>query len=202
MVGAQMTGMVIVYQDYTPADAGSRARNAIAFTSWQTGARLLPFKSDCNSRHIGDPRGVPFVKDMLDAAFSTGDERIAIITNNDIIFGNGLGEAIREHCSNHGCYWAWRIAYEGAEPDGGLDLFAVTRIWWEKCGPFFPDLLIGYSWWDNILRRMMQWTGTPEGPRLYFHTPHPGIEMRRNSPAERYNQHTAREWLRANNEPE
>lgn len=198
-----MTGTVIAYQYYIPADAGARQRNSEAYATWKaSGARLFPYSAELTSKHIGDPRACPFVSDIINAAFESGPERTVIITNNDIIFGDGLGHAIRDSCDRHGCYWAYRTPHLGGDPDGGLDLFAMTKGWWEHAQIFWPDLLLGYSWWDNILRRIMIWSGCPEGPRLYFHRPHPGIELRRQSRGEIYNQNTAREWLRQHQEPE
>lgn len=198
-----LAGMVVAYQYYEPIDAQSRIRNAEAYKTWiDRGARMFPFVATQTSVEIGDKRGVPWVADVIDAAFASGDENIAIITNNDIRFGPHLGKAIHESCQKHFCYWAYRVPGPGGPPDGGLDVFAFTRAWWTKCKPSFPDLLLGYSYWDNILRRMMIWGGCPEGPREYFHTPHPGIEMRRHSIGELYNQRVARQWLRDNNEPE
>lgn len=198
-----MTGMVIAYQYYQPQEPASRARNDAAYQTWiNRGARLFPFVATQTSKEIGEKRGVPWVADLIDAAFASGNENIAVITNNDIQFGEHLGKVIRESCDKHHCYWAFRVPHRGGPPDGGLDVFAFTRAWWIKCSPMFPDLLLGFSWWDNILRRMMIWGGCPEGQREYFHTPHAGIEMRRHSPGESYNQRIARQWLRDNNEPE
>lgn len=197
-----MKHMVIAYQDFTPSDPAVRARNDEAFITWQNGARLFPYRGARTSKLLGDNRGVPFVRDILDAAFASGKERIAIITNNDIRFGNGLLEAVKDHCDQYFCYWAYRVPCPGGEPDGGIDLFAMTRGWWKQVSPIFPDLLIGYSYWDRIMMEFMKWSRCPEGPRLYFHTPHPGIETRRESRGERYNQTTARRWLRGQGEPE
>lgn len=195
--------MVIAYQHYTPADAAARQRNAAAYATWQnSGARLFPFVGDVTSRFIGDPRGCPFVADIIDAAVQSGPERIIIITNNDILIGPGLGDAIRESCHNYGCYWAYRVPHVGGQPDGGRDLFAMTRSWWLQVGALFPDLLIGYYYWDVIMAKLMEWGGCPEGPRLYFHPPHPGIELRQNSPGQRYNIDTAKKWLKDQGEPE
>jgi hypothetical protein len=197
-----MNGMVIAFQEYIPADAAARARNSEAFRTWQaSGARLFPYVADVTSKYIGDPRGCPFVADIIDAAFASGSERIAIITNNDILFGPGLVEAITQSCHSFGCYHALRVPHAGGEPDGGRDLFAMTRAWWGACGPYFPDLLLAYYYWDVILAKLMEWSGCPEGPRLYFHPPHPGIEVRKNSPGQKYNIVTAEKWLREQGEP-
>lgn len=196
-----MNGMILAYQDYVAADPLNRARNAAAFETWKTsGARLFPYTANVTSRHIGDSRACPFVADILDAAFASGPERIVIITNNDILIGPGLLESIQASCNRNGCYWARRVPHAGGETDGGMDLFAMTRSWWEMAGPHFPDLLIAYYYWDVILAKLMEWSGCPEGLRLYFHPPHPGIETRQNSPGQRYNIATAEKWLREQGE--
>lgn len=170
--------------------------------TWQaSGFNLLPFKSSFGSNSFGDRRNTPFVHDMIDHAIDHGCDAL-IISNNDIVLDEKLGEFVNESCNRHGCYWAYRIPHAGGEPDGGIDLFAMTPEWWKACGMWFPDLLIGYRWWDNILRRLMVMSGCPEQPRLYYHNPHHGIESRNDSPGEAYNQYVAREWLRKNGENE
>lgn len=198
-----MKGMILAYQDYTPHDASVRDRVSIAFKTWEaSGARLFPYRGEMDSREIGDHRGCPFVADVIDAGFASGHEQILIISNNDIIFGEGLGDAIRQSCLNYHCYWAYRVPHLGGEPDGGLDLFAMTRGFWRMIRHHFPDLLLGYYYWDQIMAKLMKWSGCPEGARLYFHTAHPGIETRQQSPGQLYNIATAKKWLKENGEPE
>lgn len=137
---------------------------------------------------------MPFVRDMVDAAMSSGGENIVVIINNDIKVGVGLGDAIKRHCSSYRCYWAFRIQAPGHQTDGGADLFAFTREWWESNQALFPDLLLGYRWWDAILIRLMFHGGCPEGPRLYFHEPHPGVFQRNHTAGASYNERLGNEW--------
>lgn len=199
----EMIGMVVAYQYYKSGDKGTQQRESAAYDTWaRSGARMFPFVAQQTSRDLGDARACPFVIDLIDAAFASGNENIVVVCNNDIRFGDGLGNAIRESCEKFHCFWSYRVASPGGEPDGGVDLVAITRAWWAFCGRYYPDLLLGYSYWDNIIRRFMIWSGCPEGPRLYFHTPHVGIDGRRKTPGENYNQRLARWWLRQQGEPE
>lgn len=196
-------GMVLVYSDWRPSDPETQARNAAALSTWNNlRARWLPFNGLVrNSSRVGDPRKVPYVKDMIEHAFATGRENIAVITNNDIRFDPHLRLAIEESCRAHGCYWAFRLNREGdTRTDEGADCFAVTRDWWRLHKHLLPDFLLGYHFWDDIMARVMRWSGCPEGPRLYYHPPHPGVTVRLNAPGNEYNVSLAKQWLKVHHE--
>jgi len=191
-----------VFSDYTPNDPDAQRRHNAAYATWvKSGFNLLPFKGERNSSHYGDRRKTPFIHDMLEHAFDVGCNA-AVLSNNDVVLDNLLGDGIAVSCQRHGCYWAYRIPHIGGQPDCGIDLFAMTPEWWKVCGNWFPDLLLGYRWWDNIMRRLMIMSGCDEQQRLYYHEPHQGIEGRNDSPGEIYNQWVAKEWLRVNGERE
>ena len=189
-----------VYSDYTPSDVDSQRRHNAAFNTWlSSGFNRMPFKGERTSHHFGDSRRTPFIHDMVEHAI---DGDCVVISNNDVVLDLKLPDQIEESCLKFGCYWAYRIPYVGGETDGGIDLFAMTPDWWNACGLWFPDLLLGYRWWDNIMRRLMVMSGCDEQPRLYYHEPHQGIEGRNSSRGELYNQQVARDWLKQNGEPE
>lgn len=194
-------GVIHVYSSYTPSSQDEKRRNDAAMNTWRnSGFLLLPFKGEASSRDLGDKLDMPFIHDMADAALAKGS--ISVISNNDAVFDPDLPRQIRISCAEHGCYWAYRIPCAGGQTDGGIDLVAFTRGWWRATSKWFPDLLLGYRWWDNIMRRLMIYSGCQEQPRLYYHEPHIGIDRRNYSKGEAYNQWCARKWLYENGEQE
>lgn len=195
-------GTAMVYSDFTPADEDAKRRNEEAFATWpMLNARLIPFKHSRGSKQIGDTRDMPFVRDMIDAGFNSGTERTVIIVNNDIRVDPKLSDSIKRSCDSHGCWWAYRIGDPGHPTDQGADLFAMTRHWWMMHRHLFPDMLLGYWWWDNLLARMMRWSGCYERERLYYHRQHKnGGESRVETPGAIYNTNLAKQWLEAHHE--
>jgi hypothetical protein len=157
--------------------------------------RLLPFVSDQNSRQIGDPHALPFVKDMIEYGFQDGED-IVVVSNNDIRFVPQTKAAIQKSCDEFGCFWTQRLDDNGL-PDGGCDTFAVTHWWWNLNVDVFPDFFLAARGWDAVLRELMETSGCPEGARVCFHTPHQNDHRQRlHTPAARWNEHLLNEWNR------
>lgn len=186
-------GIVLVHGSH--AAGGEREDRARA--TWpKLGARLLSFSPQRSSAGIGDKRAMPFVRDMIHAAFTTGSEPIMAVCNNDVQIGDELRAAIVDSCAIHECYWAYRTPSPGGKPDGGADLFAFTRRWWHLHEHLIPDLFHGYRWWDQILIRLMLWSGCREQAREYYHEPHGNDHrMRLNTPGAQWNERLAAQWL-------
>lgn len=194
-------GMVHVFQDFQPPDENGKRRHKEAMATWHLlGARQLPFTGKRSSKSVGDNRGTPFIKDMVNAAISTGGENIIIISNNDVKIDPHLSAAILESCNQWGCYWAYRLDQPNGKTDHGGDLFAFTRKWWFMHQHLYPDMLLGYLWWDDLLVRMMRWSGCAEQARLYYHEPHPGVITRPRTKGSDHNEIQAHEWLKSNHE--
>lgn len=186
--------MTLVYSEYIPDDKGTLDRHQAAMQTWRkSGMRLLPFVSDQNSRQIGDPHGLPFVKDMIEYGFQDG-ENIVAISNNDIRFSHDAKIEIEKSCESHGCFWTQRLDDNGL-PDGGCDTFAVTDFWWHLNCHVFPDFFLGGRGWDAVLKELMVTSGCPEGAHVCFHTPHQNDHRQRlQTPAARWNEHLLNEW--------
>lgn len=190
---------VLVFQAYRPPDPEARRRQDEAYKSWpHLGARLLPF---LGKRHSGDGRNMPFVRDMIHAA-ADGPEDIIVISNNDIIFDPRIAASIDESCRQTGCWWAYRLDRPGGRTDEGADTFAFTKSWWHLHEHLFPDLLLGYYNWDDILVRMMHWSGCFEQERLIYHTPHPSTQSptRLHTTGARHNQFLMQQWITQHDE--
>src|SRR6185369_11912909 len=122
---------------------------------------------------------------------------------NDIRFDPKLGDVLRESCRQWGCYWAYRITGPGATTtDEGSDCFAMTRKWWTVHRHLFPDFLLGYWNWDDVMVRLMRWSGCAEQQRLFYHEPHPQTQspMRLHTPGAHYNQRLMQNWLQQHQE--
>lgn len=190
--------IVLVYSDFVPKDPEIAKRNALAASTWcWLKARHLAFKAIRTSKSIGDTKNVPFVRDMIEKAFQTGSEGIAVLTNNDIAFDRRLQGAIVDACKKYGCYWAYRTERYGGPTDNGADVFAMTRHWWKVHQHLLPDFLLGYWHWDSTLNRIMIWSGCHEQARLYYHVPHVSTDstQRTKDKGTKHNEDLAWKWL-------
>lgn len=192
--------MVLVHSSYTPADPDTRRRNETAKQTWPLlGAKVLPFHTPNHrsSANVGDSRRVPFVKDMIDTAFNNHDG-IVVITNNDIKFDPELAQDIRESCRDWGCWWSYRTEFKDGPTDNGADVFAMTRKWWSIHNHLMPDMLLGYWSWDDVLVRLMIWSGCHEQRRLYYHEAHPASASptRTDAPGHRHNENLMQQWCK------
>jgi hypothetical protein len=197
--------MVLVYQHFVPTNPDTKRRQDEAWATWPLlGARMLGFCPSRSSTTVGEPSGVPFIRDMFKAAMSTGSESIVVLTNNDIKFDPRLKEAIKQSCRQYGCYWAFRTEKFGGPTDEGADVFAFTRKWWAMHQHLYPDYLLGYWWWDSTLDRIMMWSGCGEQDRLYYHETHHSTDSgnRSKSNGTLYNEKLARAWLGVHDEDE
>jgi len=198
---SQNQDMVLAFSDFTPSDQDTKRRQDAAFQTWaMLNARLFSFRGIRSSKIIGDNRDMPFVRDMIEAAMVSGGESIVVISNNDIKVDGRLRQAIQMSCLNYGCWWSYRTENPGGVTDQGADLFAFTRCWWNSHQHLFPDFLLGYWWWDDVMVRLMRWSGCGEQERLYYHEPHRGVTVRLNSPGAMHNDRLANQWLREHDE--
>lgn len=194
--------MVLVFSYFVPKDADTRRRQDRAYETWlKFPARLASFPAKRSSASLGDPRGMPFVRDMIEFALG-GSEDIVVISNNDIRFDGRLADEMRASCAGWGCWWAYRTEHDGGPTDNGADVFAFTRKWWRVHEHLFPDFLLGYWWWDDVMVRIMRWSGCPEQRRLYYHEPHMATQApsRQHTPGAQYNERLANGWLTLHDE--
>lgn len=202
-VSSHGNSKVLVFSDFKPQDYETQKRQDEAYVTWGSlGARLHAFHGTRTSTMLGDYRAMPFVRDMIDSAFRTGNEDIVVITNNDIRFDPKLGESIDRACREFGCWWTYRLTDPGGRTDQGADTFAFTRSWWHLHEHLFPDYLLGYYNWDDVFVRLMQWSGCTERERLIYHRPHPLTQspMRLHTQGANYNQNLMAAWIRKHDE--
>lgn len=170
--------LLFVFNEYKKNGIDEQRRCDNANYTWQfhfNQGTLLPFpvwNTDLprSSSELGDPRPVPYVKDLIDYGmlFATRDD-IVVIANRDICLtttapgrisegvemGDGFTAAIRRNWPQMPSHRLRRTVLN-CKPDGGYDLFAMTRLWWMKHRGTMPDMLLGREAWDTVLRRIAE----------------------------------------------
>lgn len=164
--------VIHVYE--THADLSERTRRAQS--TWSTmwngcGWRKLPFSEPYprSSRDIGDPRGVPFITDVLRFALNRAKDDMSVIvfTNDDIILLPGCHNEIMRIMARVPAMSASRrdiktfdeVSNQTPLPTHqhcGRDLFAFRAWWLREFLPEIPPLLLGSNDWDNCLGNLIR----------------------------------------------
>ena len=193
----------IFYAPYSKADHNSII-NAVASAGRYNG-RIIPVISDHHSegetaerRRIADDSwnstrvpitvsgptvdGMPFVPDIIDAAFAAAPDADAIVlTNSDIGRTAQFFDALRLTLSVKDAAFAWRHTVQFADAntprsvilsglmDGGMDMVAVKRSWWNTYRDAVPRQVFACAQWDVTWRDFIIRNG---GGELYGHIWH------------------------------
>jgi hypothetical protein len=164
-----------------------------------------------NSEIIDDKRRLPFLRDMVQLALlvsKSGDDTI-FLTNGDVCFAPMVTQMILSspkpfYCHRRDFYHKLDKPLTTAEVQigheyPGNDAFGFTPAWWAKHGGEFPDMLIGATGWDWVMRVLMQETGGVSLPNAIYHEHHKSLWhnklFRRTNKAQRWNQKLAAEFL-------
>jgi hypothetical protein len=108
---------------------------------------------------LGDPRALPFLKDLLKAALdqTTQGNDIIVWTNSDIGFFDGAAEAIRAHLDGKPVgATSMRRTESNGERHMGRDLFAFKAGWLMDHWDELPDYVIGAPAFDLGLVAMIR----------------------------------------------
>ena len=150
-------------------------RSVRAQSSWQPlwsgfGWEPAPFSEPYprSSREIGDPRGVPYINDVLAhvLGFAKKDS-VIVYTNDDIILLpeihsdilKGLSRAPAICSSRRDIADFSQVKRQPESPNHihvGRDLFAFRAWWLRKMLPEIPPLLLGSQDWDNVFVNLMR----------------------------------------------
>lgn len=207
--------ILFVYSDYAPNDPETLRRHAYAKKTWdfhfdQGEVIALPTTKSSFSRtsaDMGDPVGLPFVKDLVNHGMERArPEDIVVVANRDICLTTTFVEALRAGVKrgNGGVCVAARRSYphpderrlyrsvNGCKPDGGFDLFAFTPAWWNRFHSHLPDMVLGREAWDTCWRTLAEETSGGEAVYLddvTYHEPHesPWKAVRTTSPSQVHN---------------
>lgn len=143
-------------------------------------------KMRCAKKTLGDPKELPFVRDLIEKGFqeSNGHDDIVVLSNCDVGFSVGVGEKLRSLVAAKGAVYSYRFEHSGITRPlthiettmggwyGGLDLFAFSRQWWGTAGKWFPDMVLGRTHWDLVMRDLIAWTGGGELYASHWHEYH------------------------------
>ena len=159
-------------------DEPRNPRKEEAWKSWDQlySSGVIPchyWQYERNASAIGDRRGLPFLKDVLQFAMNqAADDDIIFFTNDDVILHPELASVLLAHvaifsaCSAQRCdfkpgrtppltFSPEQIAKLGAK-HMGRDLFAFTKTWlaanWNEIG----DFILGASDWDLALASLIR----------------------------------------------
>lgn len=155
---------------------------------------------------LGDPRALPFLRELLDiGVWYAKLYDIVCFTNDDVLFAPGLTDTLLhvEHCA-----WASRHEFIrlpvqptcldiiGGRKHCGADLFAFTPAWWRAHRRDYPDMVVGCEAVDLVMRKLMAATGGVELHAALAHEEHASWwQTHRGDPAARHNRQLAGEWL-------
>ena len=116
-----------------------------------------------SSKDIGDPRGVPYVNDMLEAALrECADSDVVVIVNSDIILCPGIHSDLLKALSHYPATCSSRRDVDSfsdvsTQPEvethvhWGRDVFAFRAWWLRELLRELPPLLLGTREWDNVI---------------------------------------------------
>jgi len=191
---------------------GLTERHERAKASW-VAAGLEGAPNACNfgrsARNIGDPRALPYFKDVLSTGMCDArDDDVILWTNDDICVLPGLVPYLRRNVSLFGAVSMRRDATHM-----GRDLFAFTAGWLRRHWEELPDYIQGASDFDLGVAAMIRakrgivtclenlsvdFYPCDAAERLYTHDEHPS-EWNRTpdwalAPSVRHNRRLFRDW--------
>lgn len=213
------TRVVHVWNDYERNEPFAIRRHKVAKESWEIAARSVPAYVSCRVHDsefhreshsvLGDPRAVPFLRDLIE--FAVAEARwndVIVVTNDDTVLANDALPRIVAAVKECGAIWGARCEFKQLlapvnsfdmrmdTQHVGADVFAFTRHWWNLHNKDIPDMVIGYEAWDYIFRRLITMVGGQQLFYLAAHEYHYGYWTRnRQNPASVHNRTLAEQWL-------
>jgi hypothetical protein len=212
--------LIHVWSEYSRFNAGAVRRHEIARATWMAqydrgGWIQCPVEESTmqrNANTVGEPKPVPFVKDLIEEAALRGDPGdVIVFTNDDTCMAPNLADVIRDTVSKHGALWGSRWEHRsvprpmnlhemvrGAYRHVGADVFAFTVEWWNLYRHDFPDFLLSFEAWDLVLKKLILITKGVEVQDTCYHEIHQSFwhtEANRNCTGNLYNRELTRQWL-------
>ena len=127
-----------------------------------------------SSGPMGDPRRLPYLKDVLIEGMTraTKDSDIIVITNDDTILHPDIVGVLLEKLKQFQCCGSFRVNFDLVDdkfyeippdklaeiglPDLGRDLFAFKKSWLTKHWQDIPDFFLGEFEWDLAVTAMVR----------------------------------------------
>lgn len=173
-----------VWSDRVTRDPDAEARHQLALNSWQAEYRRGPWTglpvcvTKRTSAEIHDPKPVPLINEIIEAAASqAGPNDLIVVTNEDIHFAPGLTDTLMKFRAQ--CGWSHRRDFKSINRDvsqiglsaglkyPGIDFFVFTRDWWRSIN--FPEMWLGRQKWDLVMKAAMRLS---DGIEIYCATAH------------------------------
>jgi hypothetical protein len=180
-----------------PRDGDTGRRMNIAQDSWHREAgwagnwTLCELGRDKLPRLMTNDGDLPYIKDMINAAFAEGakDTDIISISNSDVGCIHGFTSQILDSVRECGTAYTHRHDLHNAKIEKpitlesevarrcqwypGSDWFFFTAGWWKRHQGEFPDMVIGREFWDCVLRQLLKKHGSREIQNAVWHEKHP-----------------------------
>lgn len=166
--------IVHAYSDFEAKDPATRARNALAKTTWSTQMWVERPIGNAALKRLWqeEERTYPYLKDLLDLAVKDADGNdIIVFTNTDICVRSDCALQVAAALQDSDAIYCYRRDFnqDFSEPIPdelivrgddyvGSDLYAFRVHWWLNHREDFPDMLVGHEAWDPILRYLMEQT--------------------------------------------
>lgn len=202
----------------------TRRRIAFAKSTWASAEfatwKAAPYCSTMGrtSANIGDPRPVPYLRDMIAYAIERAHDETSIIafTNADSCLTPGVAGLVYDATRAYGAAFAHR--YDFGRPIGrplvnetqvrrgswypGSDGFFFTVKWWRKYGTEMPDVLVGREHVDEVFRQLIKRHGGVALPAAIYHEKHASYWdrplIRELNQGNRHNRKLAQRWFLRN----
>lgn len=211
-------------------DADGERRSHFARATWywegvhsgvQWRDRRFPINDTARtSKSVGDSRGAPFMKDVIDHALEVEPEGIrpgdvVVFSNSDVSFVPGITRRVIDVVRRHGAAFTHRwdfprldleIVNEEEVQRGawypGSDAFFFTVAWWRKHRDEYPDMVLGREHCDEVLRQLIKRHGGLEVRAAVYHEKHPSFwespEQHEKNAGNRHNRRLARRFFLKN----
>ena len=158
-------------------------RTRFARTTWPEDYHLITCER--TAADIGDPRGLFYIKDVLDNAFKIPGD-IYCYVNNDVALATDWMYYLRSPIEQFGCCCSHRqdvpkffrpmnssqLNGVANTPYCGADFIAFTANWWKLQRETFPDAVLGLEGWDGAMQIVMRRSGFSGMPTICFHETH------------------------------